>query len=182
MEHGVEGVRKMQVHPTPFSPSPSPFSPIWYGGWDQQPVAISLTVVEKISHTQYNQHILQEQVHHHPEDVAEWPSLRSILTPILPESKGRAASVNVNGVNNIKWQEAEGEQGRGRISELAETLNQMEANIAEVTLDQRHHLYHGQFWQFDRTTVFPFRIINLNWSVTSSHKLWKVEADLMLIR
>ena len=55
----------------------------------------------------------------------------------MPESKGRAASVNVNGVNNIKWQEAEGEQGRGRISELAETLNQMEANIAEVTMAKR---------------------------------------------
>ena len=36
-------------------------------------------------------------------------------------------------------QEAEGEQGRGRISELAETLNQMEANIAEVTLDHNHY-------------------------------------------
>ena len=34
------------------------------------------------------------------------------------------------------FQEAEGEQGRGRISELAETLNQMEANIAEVKIQQ----------------------------------------------
>jgi len=38
-----------------------------------------------------------------------------------------------HGVEGVrKMQEAEGEQGRGRISELAETLNQMEANIAEV--------------------------------------------------
>ena len=42
-----------------------------------------------------------------------------------------------------KWQEAEGEQGRGRISELAETLNQMEANIAEVII----------------TTIIPYIIV-----------------------
>ena len=33
-----------------------------------------------------------------------------------------------------RFQEAEGEQARARISEGAETLNQMEANIAEVKI------------------------------------------------
>ena len=38
-----------------------------------------------------------------------------------------------HGVEGVRtMQEAEGEKGRGRVAELAETLNQLESNLAEV--------------------------------------------------